>query len=111
MREYEDFLQKVKNEHPDEFNELQDIVNRYNTLHESNQTLQTKLDQLNIKKENMNSKTTTYVKEKKTEQMTITNKIGGLQKYSEQLEGQKSKIQSISEENKLKKVKATSDNW
>lgn len=49
MREYEDFLQKVKNEHPDEYNELQDIVNRYNTLYESNQKLQDNLNELNRK--------------------------------------------------------------
>ena len=109
MREYEDFLQKVKNEHPDEYNELQDIVNRYNTLYESNQKLQQNLNELNKKKEVINAKMTNYMKEKKTQQMTITNEIGGLQKYLETIESQKSKVQSNSEEMKQKRVQGTSE--
>jgi chromosome segregation ATPase len=89
MKEYEDFLQMVKNAHPDEYNELNDIVNRYNTLYESNQKLQENLNELNKEKETINVKMANYIKERKTQQMTITNEIGGLQKQLELLEAQK----------------------
>jgi hypothetical protein len=41
--------------------------------------------------------------------MTITNEIGGLQKHLEVLETDKSKIQSTSEESKLKRVQEISE--
>ena len=47
MREYENFLKKVKEENQDEYNELNDIVSRYNTLSESNKKLKDGLDNLN----------------------------------------------------------------
>jgi len=109
MREYENFLQQVKNEHQDEYNELQDIVNRYNTLHESNQKLQQNLNNLNRDKEVINAEMANFIKEKKTDQMTITNEIGGLQKYLETQETEKSNSQSKDEENKLKRVQGTSE--
>jgi chromosome segregation ATPase len=109
MKEYEDFLQMVKNAHPDEYNELNDIVNRYNTLHESNQKLQKNLDELIKKKEIVSGKMANYIKEKKTQQMTITNEIGGLQKQLEVLENTKSKLQSTSEESKLKRRQEMSE--
>ena len=52
---------------------------------------------------------TNYIKEKKTQQMTITNEIGGLQKYLETMESQKSKVQSTSEEMKQRRVQGTSE--
>lgn len=39
MQKFEKFLERVKDEHPDEFQELQDIVSRYHTLKNSNDNL------------------------------------------------------------------------
>ncbi len=39
MKEYERYLQKVMEAHPDEYNEINDIKNRYETLFNSNDKL------------------------------------------------------------------------
>uniref|UniRef100_A0A7S3JBC7 Uncharacterized protein n=1 Tax=Euplotes harpa TaxID=151035 RepID=A0A7S3JBC7_9SPIT len=109
MKEYENFLKMVKEQNQDEFNELNDIVSRYNTLSESNKKLQKGLDDLNKLKEDVNVKTATYMKEKKTQRMTITNDIGEYQKKLEEIEDQKGKMQSNSEEMKSKKIEGTSE--
>jgi transketolase len=40
MQKFESFLDKVKEQHPDEFQELNDILARYKTLSDSNLKLQ-----------------------------------------------------------------------
>jgi nitrogen fixation/metabolism regulation signal transduction histidine kinase len=40
MQKFETFLEKVKEQHPDEFQELNDILSRYQTLKSSNMKLQ-----------------------------------------------------------------------
>jgi transketolase len=40
MQKFEAFLEKVKEQHPDEFQELNDILARYKTLSDSNIKLQ-----------------------------------------------------------------------
>lgn len=109
MREYENFLKRVKEENQDEYNELNDIVSRYNTLSESNKKLKTGLDSLNKKKEVITVEMANYIKEKKTQRMTITNDIGEYQKQLEKLEDEKGKMQTDSEETKLKSIQGTSE--
>ena len=50
-----------------------------------------------------------YIKEKKTQRMTITNDIGEYQKQLEELEEMKGKMQSESEEMTLKSIQGTSE--
>ena len=50
-----------------------------------------------------------YIKEKKTQRMTITNDIGEYQKTLEEIEDQKGKMQSSSEEMKSKRIQGTSE--
>lgn len=40
MKKFETFLEKVKEQNPDEFQELPDILSRYQTLKTSNEKLQ-----------------------------------------------------------------------
>ena len=40
MQKFEGFLEKVKEQHPDEFQELNDIVSRFRTLEAANKKLQ-----------------------------------------------------------------------
>jgi hypothetical protein len=47
MQKFEAFLDKVKEQHPDEFQELNDILARYKTLSESNLKLQAQKNKLN----------------------------------------------------------------
>ena len=43
LKTYQDFLEKVKNDNPDEFNELPDILLRHETLELTNNNLKTEL--------------------------------------------------------------------
>jgi hypothetical protein len=47
MQKFETFLEKVKEQHPDEFYELNDILARYKTLSDSNIKLQSQKNKLN----------------------------------------------------------------
>jgi hypothetical protein len=47
MQKFEAFLDKVKEQHPDEFQELIDILARHKTLSESNLKLQAQKNKLN----------------------------------------------------------------
>ena len=40
MKKFEVFLERVKEQNPDEFSELADILSRYQTLKDSNERLQ-----------------------------------------------------------------------
>ena len=88
---------------------MNDIVSRYNTLSESNKKLKDGLDNLNKLKEGTTIEIANYIKEKKTQRMTITNDIGEYQKQLEELEEMKGKMQSESEEMTLKSIQGTSE--
>ena len=109
MKKYEDFLKFVKEQNSDDFTELSDIVNRFNTLDDSNKKLQEGVDALNKNKEKITTEMTQYIREKKTQIMTITNEIGERQKDLENIEETKGKIQSNSEEMKSKRIQGTSE--
>ena len=47
MQKFEAFLDKVKEQHPDEFQELNDILASYKTLSESNLKLKAQKNKLN----------------------------------------------------------------
>ena len=85
MKKYEDLLERVKNEYPDEFPELNDILNRYNTLYESNTRLK---DQQTSMEKDLNStrlQKTDYDKQKTNEILSLNNKIAIFQKNLEVL--------------------------
>jgi hypothetical protein len=56
MQKFEAFLEKVKDQHPDEFQELNDILSRYQTLKHSNRRLQAQQDSLNKELEHYTTK-------------------------------------------------------
>lgn len=75
MKKFDEFLEKVKDEHQDEFDEIQAIVSRYKQLEDKNKQLH--LDQANFTKA-LDQKTkdlTQYQKEMETEKITINNRI------------------------------------
>ena len=46
MQNFETFLERVKEQHPDEFQELNDILSRYQTLKAANKKLRTQQESL-----------------------------------------------------------------
>lgn len=60
MREYEWYLQKVMEAHPDEYNEIMDIKNRYETLFNSNDKLWQEQQAIEMEYEREKAETNEY---------------------------------------------------
>ena len=98
MHKYEDFLEKVKSQYSDEFTEITDILNRYETLKktnkelvEENQTLQEELDRIT-------EEASIYEKEKGNEILGMNNSIATLQKSLDRIEDEKNRKQRAVED-------------
>ena len=109
MRKFEVFLEKVKEQNPDEFGELHDILSRYKTLKESNEKLQTNQNAFTEEIDQINNDINNYTKEMNTQKMTLNNKIAKKQKKLEKIEEQKGSLLAESEENTNKKMKKTTE--
>ena len=75
MQKFEKFLERVKDDHPDEFPELHDIVSRYQTLQASNERLLKEQKRLTEELDSLNKSIAAYTKEMNTKKMTLNNKI------------------------------------
>ena len=79
MRKYEAYLDRVKEENPDEYQELADILARYKTLQTSNQNLSKNLNSLEKNLDGLKNALNKYEKEMKTDIMQLNNDIATLQ--------------------------------
>lgn len=98
MHKYEEFLEKVKGQYSDEFSEITDILNRYDTLKktnkelvEENQALQEELDKITIE-------ASIYEKERGNEILGMNNSIAELQKSLDRIEDEKNRKQRAVED-------------
>jgi uncharacterized protein YlxW (UPF0749 family) len=65
----------VKEQNPDEFQELHDILSRYQTLKASNERLQENQKRFTEEIDTLNRQIASYTKEMNTQKMTLNNKI------------------------------------
>ena len=79
MSKYESYLEKVRDQNNDEYQELGDILARYWTLKNSNTNLQNQLSRLETSLESLKNEILLYEKEKNAEIMGINNDIANLQ--------------------------------
>ena len=107
MEQFERFLQEVKNQNPDEFQELNDILSRYQTLKSSNDKLQEANNLMTRELDKMNKQIAQYTKDMGSEKMTLNNRIAVQQQSLEELEDQKGRLMAESEENTSNKMKKT----
>ena len=75
MKKFEMFLERVKENNPDEFQELHDILSRYQTLKASNERLQENQRKFTEEVDMLNKQIANYTKEMNTQKMTLNNKI------------------------------------
>lgn len=79
MKKYEQYLDNVRDSHPDEYQELQDILSRYKTLKSSNVKLSSNLTSLERELDDLKNNVMKYEKDMKTEIMSLNNDIANLQ--------------------------------
>ena len=73
IMKYENFLEEVQKENTDEFQEVNDILTRYDTLVRENQKLDKDHHALEQKLKQMKDNTNKYIKDKQTEIMKLNN--------------------------------------
>ena len=109
MKKFEMFLERVKENNPDEFQELHDILSRYQTLKASNERLQENQRKFIEEVDHLNKQIAVYTKEMNTMKMTLNNKIATKQQRLEKIEDLKGRLMAESEENTSKKMKKTTE--
>lgn len=117
MQKYEEFLENVKRENPDEYSELSDILSRFKTLRDSNQSLQENQKYIQDKLDSLTNQVNTHTKDMDSKIMGINNDIAIKQKELEvsfqvtiqDIEEEKNRLQSETEENTSKKMDKTSE--
>ena len=109
MKKFESYLEEVKENNPDEFSELTEILSRYDTLKTSNDKLhENHKDRI----EEIDTLTRKIMNEKKMmtiEKMTIYNQIAKQTQRLEEIEDKKSKILATSDEQTTKKLSKTTE--
>lgn len=98
MHKYEEFLEKVKAQHSDEFSEMTDILNRYETLKKTNKGLVEENQYLQEELDRYTEEAAQYEKDTNNEILRMNNSIAGLQKGVERIEDEKNKKQRVVEE-------------
>ena len=83
LHKYEQFLEQVRERNPDEYHELSDILNRYRTLKDSNEKLQSNQQKINEELDKVGNMINTHTKEMRTKIMTLNNDIAFKQKELE----------------------------
>ncbi len=93
IKKYEMFLEEVKVQYPDEFTEMTDILNRYETLKKTNGNLVDENQKLQEELDSLTNDTAVYEKDKTNETLRLNNEIAELQKELEKTEDEKNRRQ------------------
>lgn len=75
MKKFDTFLERVREEHSDDFDEIQAIVNRYEVLEGNNKELHNTQKKLTQELDTKTKELTQYQKDMETEKITINNRI------------------------------------
>eukprot|EP01022_Parablepharisma_sp_SALTPOND_P034912 TRINITY_DN934_c3_g1_i1.p4 TRINITY_DN934_c3_g1~~TRINITY_DN934_c3_g1_i1.p4 ORF type:complete len:323 (+),score=58.36 TRINITY_DN934_c3_g1_i1:849-1817(+) len=98
MHKYEEFLEKVKSQYSDEFSEMTDILNRYETLKKTNKELVEENQYLQEDLDKVTNEASLYEKEKGNEILRMNNNIAELQKSLEKSEDERNRKQRAVED-------------
>lgn len=109
LQPYETYLQKVVEQNPDQYSDIRDLLQRFQTLQQSNKRLREHKDEVEAQLNSLNQEIATFEKNKNVDIMILNNEITNLQKQYEALELKNSKIQDevkASEQNNMMKMSA-----
>ncbi len=103
MKKYERFLEIVKEQNPDEFSELGDILSRYRQLDAKQSELHNKQRDYTDQFEKINNELVKFQSKMKEEQTVINNRISGHQKDLERVEKEKNNLLAQRDESTAQK--------
>lgn len=106
---YENFLERVQQQNPDEFEDINTIISRHTTLTNSNSALEEKNRYLEDEAEKKKLETDLYQKNAETAMMKLTNGISNNKQTLEEIKKQQIELSSESEEAKSKKLRQMSE--
>ena len=107
MKEYESFLEDVKEKNQDEYSELSDIRSRHMTLDESNKKLKLKQKEISNQFETVKTELNQFSNNTNIEIMSLNNQITNKQGEYEKWKMQEKKIKGNFEEETAKHLKKT----
>lgn len=93
MKKYEEFLERVRERNQDEFQDISDILSRYNTLRTSYNDLISKRQKFEEELQEIKAARDSYEKARKDEVLTLNNDIANLQKRIETTDLKKTELQ------------------
>ena len=100
---FENYLEKVKDD-SEEFDEIADIIARYETLKAENKNLEMRTRQLEDQAEEVRLQTEKFIREKANEKLQINNNMGTFGKKCEQVNEQIAEFKHKAEEVMLEKL-------
>ena len=109
LMKYEDYLETVKSTHSDEFTEIKDILDRYDTLVKENEKLDSSHQVLEHGLNDKKDATTKYIKDKSTEIMKLNNDISVKKAELEEIIDQQNSLKAEAEEISSKKLGKVSE--
>ena len=109
MQKFEIFLEKVKEQHSDEFQELHDILSRYKTLTSAKSKLETQQNLLVKELDRVTVLIAETAQTAITKKIFINNDISGRQQDLEKLEDKKNRMMAENQEVTSKKLKRTTE--
>ena len=89
IRKYEDYLELVRDRNPDDFQDISEILNRYNTLKDANTDLTNKKNKLELQLDEKKRERDHYEKSNKDKQLEINIEITVQQKRLDDMEGER----------------------
>ena len=108
LMKYEKFLDRVR-ENSDEFNEVSDIIHRYETLIKENKKMDQTHKDLEDKLKEIKDSTTNYIKQKSDEIMKLNNQIAAKKTDYEQIIDEQNALKAEAEEISSKKLGRVSE--
>lgn len=97
LKKYEEYLDLVYKTYPDQYTDMNEIINRYKQLETSNKTLETNHAEIEKKLEKLRNEAQYFEKEMTNEILQLNNDIATLQKKKEDLQNKKSDLQATVE--------------
>lgn len=93
LQPYETYLQKVVEQNQDQYTDIKDLLQRFQTLQQSNKRLRDHKEEVEAQLNSLNQEITTFEKNKNVDIMILNNEITNYQKQYESLEMKNMKIQ------------------
>lgn len=109
LMQYKEYLEKIREQHPEEFDEVKKITERHQVLVSENRKLDHRIDNLDMNLKEIRDNTSKYTKEMNSDLLKLNNVITLRKQELERILDEKNKLKSEAEELNRKKFGKYSD--